>query len=258
MLSSVLPRIRTQCCVANYDVSTVHDIINTTPVVHVSFVPDPMEPVPVVLPMIGQMGLYPEDDEWSVYLHGYVSSRLMKLGGPPGVPVCVAATKVDGLVLSLTPNTHNYNYRSAVVHGRAQVLSQGSPETLWAMELVTNSVVADRWPHTRLPPDNAEIQSTRILKVKVESASAKVRVGWPEDERKDLKRDDVLDTVWTGVLPVWEQIGEPVPGPYNRVEKIPEHVSGFVKTWNKEAEGYAKDAAVHEPPPKRKKKEDED
>ena len=96
------------------------------------------------------------------------------------------------------------------------------------------------------------------MKVDVESASAKVRVGWPEDERKDLKRDDVLDRVWTGVLPVWERIGDPVPGPYNQVKELPKHVREYVKEWNEEAERYAKEAAVHEPPPKRKKKEEDE
>jgi hypothetical protein len=69
------------------------------------------------------MGLFPGDESrgdssWKCYLHGYVSSRLMKLAddavkrGEEGLPLCVAATKVDGFVLSLTPNSHNYNYRS--------------------------------------------------------------------------------------------------------------------------------------------------
>lgn len=29
--------------------------------------------------------------------------------------VSIAATKVDGIVLSLTPNSHSYNYRSAIL-----------------------------------------------------------------------------------------------------------------------------------------------
>ena len=34
-----------------------------------------------------------------------------------GLAVTIAATKVDGIVLSLTPNSHSYNYRSAVLFG---------------------------------------------------------------------------------------------------------------------------------------------
>ena len=79
------------------------------------------------------------------YIHGYVSSRVMKLarasvsgevkgdgeaGGNQGLPVTVAATKMDGYVLSLTPFTHSYNYRSAVLFGYA-TLVEDAEEKLW-------------------------------------------------------------------------------------------------------------------------------
>lgn len=41
------------------------------------------------------------------------------------------------------------------------------------MELITNSVVRDRWRHTRVPPNGAEMQSTSILRVKIAGGSAK-------------------------------------------------------------------------------------
>ncbi|KAF1848954.1 flavin-nucleotide-binding protein [Cucurbitaria berberidis CBS 394.84] len=247
---------------ATYDVDTIHGIVNTTPVLHVSFVPDPSIPAPIVLPMIGQIGLYPNDSTWNCYLHGYVSSRLMNLAsaaisrGEPGLPLCVAATKVDGFVLSLTPNSHNYNYRSAVMHGFASIV-EDVDEKIWAMRLITNSVVPERYENTRVPPDGAEMQSTRILKMRITGASGKVREGVPEDERKDLKRDDVLDSVWTGVIPVYEKLGEPVPGPYNRVKKVPDHVVRFVKEENAIRETYASDAARKPAPLKRVKRTEE-
>jgi hypothetical protein len=155
--------------------------------------------------MIGQLGLFPGDsdkgiEQWSCLLHGYVTNRLMRLAddavkrGEEGIPICVAATKVDGFVLTLTPNSHNYNYRSAVLHGYATIV-EDEKEKLWAMQLITNSVVPDRWQHTRVPPDAAEMQSTRIMKVNIAAASGKVREGVPNDERKDVKRNDVLDRV---------------------------------------------------------------
>lgn len=215
--------------------------------------------------MIGQLGLYPGDEakgdiDWKCYLHGYVSSRLMKLAddavkrGEEGLPLCVAATKVDGFVLTLTPNSHNYNYRSAVLHGFGTVV-EDVEEKLWAMKLVTNSVVPDRYENTRVPPDNAEMQSTRILKMKITGASGKVREGVPEDERKDMKREDVLDSVWTGVIPVYEKLGEPRPGPYNRVRTVPAHVREFVDEQNEKREKYAVEAAAKPAPLKRPKKE---
>jgi nitroimidazol reductase NimA-like FMN-containing flavoprotein (pyridoxamine 5'-phosphate oxidase superfamily) len=250
-----LPTSQHLTVTATYDVETIHTIINTTPVLHVSFVPDPSDPIPIILPMIGQMGCYSNDEAHHCYLHGYVSSRLMNLAHD-GLPLCVAATKVDGFVLTLTPNSHNYNYRSAILQGRATIV-EDVEEKLWAMQLVTNSVVPGRYENTRVPPDNAEMQSTRILKMSISSASGKVREGCPEDERKDMKREDVLDTVWTGVVPVYQKLGEPVPGPYNRVKQVPEHVTDFVVGENEKREKYAVEAAKKPAPLKRPKKVDE-
>ena len=213
--------------------------------------------------MIGQMGLFPGDEandpDWKCYLHGYVSSRLMRLAdeattrGEQGVGLCVAASKVDGFVLSLTPNSHNYNYRSAILQGFATIVHD-EEEKLWAMKLITNSVVPDRYENTRVPPDGAEMQSTRILKLRITAASGKVREGVPEDERKDMKRDDVLNSVWTGVIPVFEALGTPQPGPYNRVEQVPEYVTRCVEEENMKREKYAYEAAHKPAPSKRPKK----
>ncbi|KIW34311.1 uncharacterized protein PV07_01098 [Cladophialophora immunda] len=253
---------------ATYDLEQIHTIINTSTVVHVSFnTPDAANPFPVTLPMVGVAASFEHPsaslgEPLDIYLHGYVSSRLMNLsrnaGGqgapdsasppPPaqGLPVTISATLVDGLVLTLTPNTHDVNYRSATVFGYASLVTT-LEEKLWAMEQVTNSVVRDRWRHTRVPPDGAEMQSTSILRVKVVGGSGKVRVGGPRDELKDLKRDDIRDTVWTGVIPVWECFGEPVAykgvvegdEKANRVSSVPEHVSEFAREMREQNEKYA-------------------
>jgi hypothetical protein len=50
------------------------------------------------------------DESLDLYLHGYVSSRMMKLGKDEeeeGLPITVAATHFDGIVLALTPNAHS-------------------------------------------------------------------------------------------------------------------------------------------------------
>lgn len=243
---------------AIYDAPFIHSLVDSTPVLHVSFVPDLANPTPIILPMIGLMGQYPGDEAWHCYLHGYVSSRLMKLGADAGtdaaggLPVCIAATQFDGLVLSLTPNTHSYNYSSAVLQGVANIVSDAY-ERLWAMRLITDSVVPGRWDNTRVPPDGAELQSTRIMKVRITEASAKVRQGMPADERKDMRREDVLDRVWTGAVPVWHRFGEPVPGPYNRVDKVPDYIKEYVATSNDQGERRAAEVARKEAPPKKKK-----
>lgn len=90
--------------------------------------------------MIGQMGSFDRpsaelEDPLDCYLHGYVSSRVMKLAreASEGLPVTIAATKVDGLVLSLTPFSHSYNYRSAVLFGYARVVEDEN-EKFWGSD----------------------------------------------------------------------------------------------------------------------------
>lgn len=219
--------------------------------------------MPVILPMIGSIQQFAVDEQPHIYLHGYVSSRLMNLAdaalkqGELGLPLCISAAKLDGLVLTLTPNSHNYNYRSAIIHGHGTIVLDEA-EKIWAMEVITNSVVPARYANTRVPPDAAEMSSTRILKVSISSASGKGREGVPNDEKKDMVREEVLDKVWTGVVPVYETFGEPQAGPYNRVREIPEHVEGYILSTNEVNERYAYDAAHKAAPEKRKKKEDSD
>jgi uncharacterized protein len=200
--------------------------------------------------MIGVMGSfdYPSaslEEPMDCYLHGYVSSRIMNLAkaSAQGLPVCIAATRVDGLVLSLTPNSHSYNYRSAVLHGYAKPV-ETAEEKLYAMQRITNSVVQDRWDNSRTPPDAAEMQSTMILKVSIVDGSGKIRDGVPNDEMKDKSRDDLTGKIWTGVVPCWETFGEPVPSPLNRVEEVPEHITSHREEVNRKNEEYAKKAST--------------
>ncbi|KAL8729900.1 MAG: hypothetical protein Q9166_004457 [cf. Caloplaca sp. 2 TL-2023] len=233
---------------ARYDLHTIHSIVNSTPVVHVSFnAADPAQgPFAAILPMIGRMGsfTYPSADladPLDCYLHGHISSRLMKLAREnpaQGLPASIAATICDGLVLSLTPFSHSYNYRSVVLFGYATPVDDAE-EKLWAMRLITDSVVSGRWNETRVPPESAELSSTTILRVKVASGSGKVRDGEPHDDKKDLERTDVTGKAWTGVIPMWETLGDPVPSGSNRVGKIPGYIESFVDRANRTNESYA-------------------
>lgn len=135
--------------------------------------------------MLGCSSNYPDPDTEDrdqcrvIYLHGYVSSRFLRLAHdakdeaePTGsIPVCVAATQLDGIVLALTPNHHSCNYRSAVVFGHAHFVKEES-ERIYAMKLITNNLVPKRWENTRYP-NATELNSTGILRVEIESASAK-------------------------------------------------------------------------------------
>ncbi|KKY31769.1 putative flavin-nucleotide-binding protein [Diaporthe ampelina] len=244
----------------HYDAETVHGIINSTPVAHVSFIPDPSDPKPVVLPMIARVGSF-NGEEPAVYIHGYVSARMFRpqTGRPAqepaagdsdaGFPVCIAATKIDNLVLALTPFNHSYDYRSAVVHGTASLLDPGTraapanrDEIKYAMRLITDSMIAGRWDSSR-EPDEAEVAATRILKVRVGSASAKIRDSGVSDDAKDLRNDETTARVWTGVIPYVEVLGEPRPAGTNKVAGVPSYIEDHVSGHNEKAGGQAAAAA---------------
>lgn len=204
--------------------------------------------------MIARVGSF-NGQEPAVYVHGYVSARMFRpqTGRPdqqtatkdndPGFPVCIAATKIDNLVLALTPFNHSYDYRSAVVHGTAQLLDPGTranpanrAEIEYAMRLITDSMVVDRWDNTRAP-DEAEVAATRILRVRIDSASAKVRDSGVSDDAKDLKSDETTSRVWTGVIPYVEVLGEPRPAGTNKVAGVPSYIKEHVRIHNEKADG---------------------
>ena len=248
-----------------HELETIHSIINSSPILHVSFNTD-SSPFPMILPMIGFMGSYDRPsadlgDVLDLYLHGYVSHRLMRLSrgarktdddsavessssssesedASPGLPVSVAASHVDGFVLTSTPNGHVYNYRSAVVFGYASMV-EDNEEKLWAMEHTTNSVVPDRWNNIVQPLAKSELASVGVLRVRIKTGSAKIRTGPPSPETGDADMG-----VWRGVLPIYQTIGEPVPTPDRKEMDVPAHIAEFRKDFNEASRDYAVEAAV--------------
>lgn len=251
---STVQRYKTR---AKYDYESIHTIVNTVQVLHVSFpTPDPEDPFPAMIPMLGFMASFASPDAslsepLDLYLHGYISSRLMKLGSASsggeheGLPLTIAATHLDGLVLALTPNHHSYNYRSAILHGFATPVTDAD-EKLWAMEQITNGVVSERWDNSRVPPTKAEMVSTQILKVRVVDASAKVRAGGPGEDREDLKNTAMRERTWAGVVPTWLRYGKPVASKENLVKNLPSYLEEFLVEQNRLGEKNAMDAIQRE------------
>ncbi|CBY00598.1 similar to flavin-nucleotide-binding protein [Plenodomus lingam JN3] len=189
--------------------------------------------------------LEPQD----LYLHGYVSGRMFRRGreaggdaegeeGERGLPMTVAASFLDGLVLSLTPFHNSCNYRSAIAHGYAHPVTSPT-ESLYALRLITDSLLPSRWSSSRTPPTPAELSSTGLLRIRIVSASAKVRVGGPKEDRKDLKNEELVASTWTGVVPFWGTWGDPVTA-----EGSGRGVEGYVEEWRVEETEKAREYAV--------------
>ncbi|MDE0699619.1 MAG: pyridoxamine 5'-phosphate oxidase family protein [Acidimicrobiaceae bacterium] len=149
---------------------------------------------PLVLPMA-----YGHDAE-NLYLHGAVANHL--LGEGEGQEICVTVTCVDGLVVARTPFHNSMNYRSVVVRGKAQRITDDEHK-LAALKLVTNHI-AEIWDTGR-PPSETDLRKTLVLQMPLTESSAKVRSGDPIDDPEDM-----AGPWWAGVVPIATRFGPPV------------------------------------------------
>ena len=141
----------------------------------------------------------------SVYVHGSAASRMLRTLGQ-GLPACLTATLLDGLVLARSAFHHSLNYRSVVVLGTAQPVTEAA-EKLAALDAIVEHVMPGRGRDVR-PPTANELRATLVLRLPVSEASAKVRSGPPKDDEEDY-----LLPCWAGVLPLRLVPGEPEPDP---------------------------------------------
>ncbi|GLU45767.1 pyridoxamine 5'-phosphate oxidase family protein [Nocardiopsis ansamitocini] len=182
---------------AHYDTATVHAILDADFICHMGFIADD---APVVLPT-----LYARVDD-RLYLHGSSGSRPLRNATGAGLAVCVTVTLTDGLVLARSAMHHSLNYRSVVVHGTAERVTEQAELDLAFTSLV-NQVVPGRAGDCRAPSPKEQAQ-TAVLRLDLEEVSAKVRTGGVGDAPEDLGLAH-----WAGVVPVRRVLGEPVPDP---------------------------------------------
>lgn len=191
--------------------------------------------------MLGAIGTYGTESEPYIYLHGSSVARLFRLTSNAEIPLCVCGTILDGYVLALAPFHNSCNYRSAVCFGHGHVVTDPE-EVMYALKLITNNSIPERWENSRAPPTKAELTSTGILKMRIETASAKTRAGGPSDDRADLKNPEVVDKTWTGVVPTYLTLGEPIANEENKIKHVPEYLSDWVADVNSLNEQKAVDA----------------
>jgi len=180
---------------ASYDRAVVHAVLDEARICHVGIVGEDGQPI--VIPTIHAR----MDDR--IVFHGARSSRLLQaMAGR----ISVTVTLVDGLVLARSLFHHSMNYRSVVVLGTGQEISDEGEKRL-ALEAIVNHVLRGRVGVARDPNDK-ELRATRVMALRLEEVSAKVRSGPPMDDAEDLDRD-----CWAGVLPLHTVVGEPISAP---------------------------------------------
>lgn len=184
-------RVRRLADRGRYDATTVHAILDEAYLAHVGVVVDGE---PRVLPMA-----FGRDGD-VLYLHGAVGNALLR--GGDGAEVCVTVTHLDGLVLARSAFHHSMNYRSVVVLGRAEKVTD-LEEKRRALDAITDHVLPGRADASRRTNDS-ELRQTLVVRLPLTEASAKVRTGPPIDEDEDLDLP-----YWAGVVPVRLVAGEP-------------------------------------------------
>ena len=180
----------------HYDKETIYRILDNDFICQVGFV---FNGYPVVIPTI-----YGRKDN-CVYFHGASVSRML-VTMEEGVLISINVTQTDGIVLARSAFHHSLNYHSVTVFGQAELVT-GEDERLEALKVVSDQIIPGRWEEARFP-NAKELKATKVLKLDISEASAKIRIGPPSDEKGDYDLD-----IWAGVIPIEKRYGIPIADP---------------------------------------------
>lgn len=180
----------------SHDFELTCKVLDAGKVCHVGFTLDDQ---PYVVPMAyARMGK-------QLLIHGSVASRLMK-NLADGLRCCVTVTHFDGLVYARSTFYSSMNYRSVMVFGTANLVTDPDDKDKGIKALVDHLMPGRRADLRE--STSKELNATSLLSIPIETYSTKCRTGPPEDKKSDL------DTpVWAGVVPLELVPGEPVDAP---------------------------------------------
>ena len=153
-------------------------------------------------------------------IHGSPAATWLRATGK-GTPVCLTVTLLDGLVLARSTFHHSMNYRSVVVFGTAEPITDHT-EKAAALDAIVEHIVPGRTAEVR-PMREDEVRGTLVVRLRLDEASTKVRTGGPIDDEADVGLVDV----WAGVLPARLTFGEPEPDDLARSTAPPPSVVDY-------------------------------
>jgi nitroimidazol reductase NimA-like FMN-containing flavoprotein (pyridoxamine 5'-phosphate oxidase superfamily) len=154
--------------------------------------------------------------EDKIYIHGSVGSHFIR-EIEKGIPVCIAVTLVDALVVAKSAFHHSVNYRSVVLFARAEKIEDYNGKVA-ALEWLTNKMVPGSWEYLRPIKEN-EVKKTTVLAFSLEEASAKIRSGMPVDDEEDLSLP-----IWSGLVPLETKRLAPIADAYSANIALPAHL----------------------------------
>jgi hypothetical protein len=174
---------------ADYDGAAIAAIIDEALICHVAFThAGSVHCLPMACWRLGDY----------LYIHGASNARIAAALLVGESSVCI--THLDGLVLARSAFHHSMNFRSAVIYGRFEEVTEPAAKAA-AFEAFVEHVSPGRTPLVR-PPSPAEMSGTCLLRIALQEASAKMRTGGVIDAEGDM-----AIPVWAGVIPLALQAG---------------------------------------------------
>jgi nitroimidazol reductase NimA-like FMN-containing flavoprotein (pyridoxamine 5'-phosphate oxidase superfamily) len=152
-----------------------------------------------------------------IYVHGSVGSHFIR-ELEKGLPVCIAVTLIDALVVAKSAFHHSVNYRSVILFAQAEKIDDETQKTA-AFQWLTNKIVPGSWDYLRPVKEN-EVRKTTVLAFSLEEAAAKVRTGMPNDDEEDKPLP-----IWSGIIPLQTMRAEPVADSYSLQVPLPPHLT---------------------------------
>lgn len=187
-------RLRRSPLRAVTDRREVHAVLDAGVMCHVGYVMDGQPYVtPTAYVRVGE----------TLYWHGSSASKMIR-HLEKGVPVCVTVALLDGLVLARSGFHSSFNYRSVMAFGEARLVAEEA-EKMQALEHFVERVTPGRWAEMR-PVNGQEMKATKVVAMKLDELSCKIRTGGPIDDEEDYALD-----IWAGEIPISTRIEDPLP-----------------------------------------------
>ena len=194
---------------ASYDRDNAYDIIDSTPMCHVSYV---IEGEPYITPT------FQWRDGDNIYWHGSSASRFLR--SAVGANVALNVMLFDGVVLARSAYHSSANYRSVTIFGQPRILE--GDEKNRALQDFVDKLTPGRWDSLR-PMSDQEIKATTVLTMPIEEVSVKSRTGGPIDDDEDYELP-----IWAGIIPIAQTVGQAIPDDRNLpAVDMPDHVKEF-------------------------------
>lgn len=190
------------------DREQINAILDAIPFCHIGYLRDG---APFVVPTLQWRG-----GDY-VYWHG--SSASTAIRGSRANPVCLTVSSLDGVVLARSGFNHSVNFRSVMLVGEAEAVTDPDEKTA-ALKAMFDAMMPGRWDALR-PMSAKELKATGVLRLKITEGSSKIREGGPNDDDEDYSLP-----IWAGVVPVETRLMPAIPDPRNLPDvEMPAHIA---------------------------------